>query len=82
MLKKYQVRKIVYEERELEYHDLLTQAQAAAVLGVSIQGVQSVLDSGRLTLVIDPTAHRQQGKRLVLRRELEDYKRTRKRRAV
>ncbi len=74
----YQVRRIVYEDRKFEYYDLLTQAQAADVLGILVEGVRSAIDSGKLTVVIDPTAHKQQGRRLVIRQEVEDYKRARR----
>ncbi len=81
MARTYRVRVISFEDREFEDADLISQTAAAELLGCSVQGVQSIVERGRLTMVIDPQAHSQQRHHLVIRAEVLAYKRKRRRRA-
>ena len=68
----YQIARTVYEDApHLQPEDVLTLAEAAKLLGVSVQAVAQALDRGALTTVIDPDAPSRQGRRLVLRAEVE-----------
>ena len=73
-LKAYRVRVISYEEKDFNDKDLLSQSAAAALLSVTVQGVQSAVERGRLTLVEDPRASSHHQRRLVLRVEVMQYK--------
>ncbi len=70
----YRVRMILYVNRELNEEDLISQAAAAKLLGTTVQGVQSAVERGRLTLIEDPRARRRQRRRLLLRAEVIKYK--------
>jgi hypothetical protein len=59
----------------------MTIAQAARHLGVYTQAVSLALDRGDLTLLIDRDAPKRQGRRLVLRTEVEEWKDRRERRS-
>lgn len=69
----YKVRRIIYEEKEIDRDELVTIAEASEILDISIQGVGSALNRGEFTEVIDPYA-RFHGKRLLLRSEVEAKK--------
>jgi len=68
----FQTARLVYEDRpDLETKDVMTIAEAARALGVSVQAVAQSLDRGAMTIVIDTKAPPRQGRRLVLRSEIE-----------
>jgi hypothetical protein len=68
----YQTTRLVYEDRpDLETKDVMTIAEAARALGVTVQAVAQSLDRGAMTIVIDTKAPPRQGRRLVLRSEVE-----------
>jgi hypothetical protein len=68
----YQTTRLVYEDRpDLETKDVMTIAEAARALGVTVQAVAQSLDRGAMTIVIDTQAPPRQGRRLVLRSEVE-----------
>jgi hypothetical protein len=58
----------------------MTISQAARHLGVYTQAVSLALDRGDLTMIINQGAPRRQGRRLVLRSEVEAWKARRERR--
>jgi len=60
-------------EIELEPKEVLSIATAAKWLGITVQAVSQAINRGRLTAVIDPGAPQRQGKRLVLRSEVEAW---------
>lgn len=53
--------------------ELITIAQAAELLGVTTQAVSQAVNVGRLTAYVDPNAPAHQGRRLVSRRDVENY---------
>lgn len=67
----YKVKKVTYEEQELNPADLMTLVEAAEALDMSIPGVRSAIDRGDFTEIIDPRA-RFHGKRLLLRAEVSE----------
>lgn len=79
---KYLKREIWIEETEVELgaEDVMTIAQAAAYLEVYPQAVSQALDRGDLTVIVDQDAPKRQGRRLVLRAEVETWKGRRERR--
>lgn len=79
MAQSYRVRMVTFEEKEFDDKDLLSQTAAAALLGITVQGVESAVERGRLTLVEDQRSPgSQQRRRLVLRAEVMQYKRKRR----
>jgi hypothetical protein len=60
-------------EVELKPGEVMTIAEAARQLGVYTQAVSLALDRGDLTVLIDPDAPKRQGRRLVLRSEIEAW---------
>ena len=60
-------------EVELKPAEVMTIAEAARQLGVYTQAVSLALDRGDLTVLIDPEAPQRQGRRLVLRSEIEAW---------
>jgi hypothetical protein len=53
----YQTTRLVYEDwPDLETKDVMTIAEAACALGVTVQAVAQSLDRGAMTLVIDTQA--------------------------
>jgi hypothetical protein len=81
---KYVKREIWVEETEVDLSsvEVMTIAQAARHLGVYTQAVSLALDRGDMTLIIDRKAPKRQGRRLVLRSEVEAWERKRARRKV
>ena len=49
----YLVRRIVWEEAEIDEADLITQTEAVELLGVAMSTVRSEAECGRLTLIAD-----------------------------
>jgi hypothetical protein len=78
----YIKREIWIEETEVELpaNEVMTIAQAAKRLGVYTQAVSLALDRGELTMIINQNAPKRQGRRLVLRSEVEAWRRRRERR--
>lgn len=81
---KYVKREIWVEETEVDLTsvEVMTIAQAAKYLGVYTQAVSLALDRGDLTSIIDRKAPKRQGRRLVLRSEVEGWENKRARRKV
>lgn len=67
-------------EVELKPAEVMTIAEAARQLGVYTQAVSLALDRGDLTVLIDPDAPQRQGRRLVLRSEIEAWEERRQQR--
>ena len=78
----YIKREIWIEETEIELppNEVMTISEAAKHLGVYTQAVSLALDRGDLTLIINRNAPKRQGRRLVLRSEVEAWRRRRERR--
>jgi hypothetical protein len=78
----YIKREIWIEETEIELpvSEVMTISEAAKHLGVYTQAVSLALDRGDLTLIINQNAPKRQGRRLVLRSEVEAWRRRRERR--
>jgi hypothetical protein len=76
-------REVWIEEKEVDIPPdrVMTIAEAARYLGVYTQAVSLALDRGDLTLLIDRDAPKRQGRRLVLRSEVEEWKDRRDRRS-
>ena len=68
---RYQVEKRVYEDVDLADSEVLTLQQAAKLLGRSVWAIADRVDRGALTAVINPEAPPRQGRRLLLRSEIE-----------
>jgi len=68
---RYQVEERVMKDVDLSPEDVLTVAEAAERLGVSVQAVSQRLNRGNLTTVLNPRANPRQGRRLLLRSEVE-----------
>lgn len=67
-----QKRVVGYETVSVEADDLLSLSQAAQVMGLTIPGVIAAIQRGELTELVDPNAeYQQQGRRFVLREEVE-----------
>ena len=81
---KYIKREIWIEETEIDLpvREVMTISQAARHLGVYTQAVSLALDRGDLTMIINQDAPSRQGRRLVLRAEVEAWKERRERRQV
>ena len=79
---KYVRREVWVEETEVDLpaNEVMTIADAARLLGVYTQAVSLALDRGDLTLIIDRHAPKRQGRRLVLRREIDAWRRRREQR--
>jgi len=75
----YKIRRIIYEEIDLKPDQLVTVAEAARIVGSSLSSVVSNLNAGRLTEVINMSAKLRQARRLLLRDEVGDWKKTHKR---
>lgn len=75
----YVKREVWIEEIEIDLpaSEVMTIAQAARHLGVYTQAVSLALDRGELTMIIDRHAPKRQGRRLVLRSEVDAWKRRR-----
>ncbi len=69
-------REVWIEETEVDLAstEVMTIARAARYLGVYPQAVSLALDRGDLTVLIDRTAPKRQGRRVVLRSEVEEWK--------
>ena len=76
---KLQIRRVIYEDVDLEPSDVMGIAEAAKALGMTIQGVGASINRGQLTEIIDPDAVTQQGRRFVLRAEVEPLAEARRR---
>jgi hypothetical protein len=76
------MQEIWVQETEVEFkpNEVMTIAEAARQLGVYTQAVSLALDRGDLTVLIDPEAPKRQGRRLVLRSEIEDWEARRRER--
>jgi excisionase family DNA binding protein len=74
-MSRYLIRRIEYQDHEFKPEELMTFAEAAKYLGVPLTTVISNADAGRLTVVIDKKATHQ-GRRLVLRQEIEIWKKS------
>jgi len=68
----FQVKTITYEEREFQPDELITIAEAARMLGMTVQGVGSMINRGVLTEVLAPVKSRiYQNRRMIVRAEVE-----------
>ena len=68
---KLQKRVVLYEDVEVEADDVLGISEAAGILGMTIQGLGAAINRGQLTEIVDPDAVAPQGRRFVLRSEVE-----------
>ena len=74
-----QKRVVFYEDVDLEAEDVVAISEAARLLGMTIQGVGAAINRGQLTEIVDPDAITQQGRRFVLRAEVEPLAEARRR---
>jgi len=81
-MSKYIKREICFVDTEIELleAEVMTIVQAAEELDVYTQAVSLALDRGDLTLIINPNAPQRQGRRLVLRSEIEAWSQKRSKR--
>jgi hypothetical protein len=79
---RYIKREVWIEETEIDLgiNEVMTISQAAKHLGVYTQAVSLALDRGDLTQIINQNAPKRQGRRLVLRSEVEAWQQRRERR--
>lgn len=79
---KYIKREVWIEETEVDLTsaEVMTITHAARYLGVYPQAVSQALDRGDLTVLIDRAAPKRQGRRVVLRSEVEAWRRRREQR--
>jgi len=75
---RYKREEINLVDVNIDESDLLTMAEAAEMLGLTIPGVSVAVDRGRFTAIIDTEAPPRQGRRLLLRSEVEASLRERK----
>ncbi len=66
-----QKRTIVYEPIEIARADLMTIQDAARALGISHTAIILRIERGGLTMILDEAAPSRQGRRLVLRAEVD-----------
>jgi hypothetical protein len=68
----FQVREIVYKDRDFLPGELITITEAAELIGLSPQGIISAINRGALTEVIDNNYHhgRINSRRLIIRAEV------------
>lgn len=72
---KYLLRRIVWEEVDLEDDQVMTLADAARELGKSLNTVIGNAEAGRLTMVVKEEEGKPWApKRMVLKDEIEDWK--------
>jgi hypothetical protein len=76
-----QVRRVTYEDIEVDPGDVVSMREAADILDMTTQGVGSALNRERLTELVDPDASMAKNRRYLLRREVEELA-ARKRRAA
>jgi len=62
-----QERKVIYQESSYQIEDLITLAEAADQLSMTIPGVASLILRGTLTEIINPAKPVHQGRRMVPR---------------
>lgn len=67
-----EIRRVTYEEIELDPGDVVGMSEAAEMLGMTTQGVGSALAREQLTELVDPDASRAKERRYLLRAEVED----------
>lgn len=71
-MSRYAIEERVLRDTNLLLEDLMTQAEAARILGISVQAVNQQLSRGRFTVVIDTEARNPyRERRFVLRSEVE-----------
>ena len=70
---KYKIRRITYEDIDLDPGELMTYAEAARELGVHINTVKTNVESGRMTLVLDEDKS-WHGHKLLLKKEIQQWK--------
>lgn len=70
-MSRYRIKRVTYEEIDLDREDLMTVSEAAKTLGITIQGVIAAIQRDRMSEVIDnEAAHSQQERRLLLRSDV------------
>jgi excisionase family DNA binding protein len=68
-------RETVYDEVELDPLDVMTVKEAADLLGVRMPTINGYIDHGTVTLVENPAVGQHQGRRLLLRNEVNQLAR-------
>jgi len=76
-----QIRRVTYEDIELDPGDVVSMREAADILDMTTQGVGSAMNRERLTELVDPDASLAKQRRYLLRSEVEELA-ARKRRAA
>jgi len=66
-----QVRRVTYEDIEIDPGDVVSMREAAGILGMTTQGVGSAMNRERLTELVDPDASMAKQRRYLLREEVE-----------
>jgi hypothetical protein len=67
-----QVRRVTYEDIQIDPGDVVSMREAADILDMTTQGVGSALNRERLTELVDPDASKAKQRRYLLRSEVED----------
>ena len=78
----YQVKKVVYEDVDVNPDDLVSVLEASKMLGMTMPGVSRAIDRGALREVIDPDGFHWRGRRFLLREDVERFKLERGQRMV
>jgi hypothetical protein len=69
----YKIRRITFEDIDVDPDELMTFAEAARELGVGLYTVKTNVEAGRLTMIVDEDKS-WQGRRLVLKKEIKRWK--------
>lgn len=67
-----QIRRVTYEDVEIDPGDVVSMREAADILGMTTQGVGSAMNRERLTELVDPDASRAKERRYLLRKEVDE----------
>lgn len=71
MTSRYKIEQALLVDTDVTADDLTTITEAARILGITPQTLAQAMDAGRWTVVIDTLAPSRQGRRLLLRSEVE-----------
>jgi len=67
-----QIKKVIYENIDVDRADLVTLAEAVRITGLTLPGISNAIARGQLTEIIDSSAG-YHGRRLLLRSEVERF---------
>ena len=71
----YQIKRVIYESFDISPSLLVTVTEAAQLSGVSKQGINSAMERGALTVILDDANrfHKSRPRRLLLRSEVLSF---------